>query len=67
MNVALVQMMTTGEAEKLLSAKGYLKSQRQAMIGTKVAGRVEEMRVQEHDQVKKETSWPSSSITTCWP
>ena len=53
MNVGLVQMMTTGEAEKLLSAKGYLKSQRQAMIGTKVAGRVEEMRVQEHDEVKK--------------
>ena len=44
--------MTTGEAEKLLSAKGYLKSQRQAMIGTKVAGRVEEMRVQEHDFVR---------------
>ena len=44
--VGLVQMMTTGEAEKLLSAKGYLKSQQQAMIGTKVAGRVEEMRVQ---------------------
>jgi RND family efflux transporter MFP subunit len=51
-NVALVQLMTTGEAEKLLSAKGYLKSQRQAMIGTKVAGRVEEMRVQEHDFVR---------------
>jgi membrane fusion protein, macrolide-specific efflux system len=51
-NVALVQLMTTGEAEKLLSAKGYLKSQKQAMIGTKVAGRVEEMRVQEHDHVK---------------
>lgn len=51
-NVALVQLMTTGEAEKLLSAKGYLKSQKQAMIGTKLAGRVEEMRVQEHDHVK---------------
>ena len=50
--VGLVQRMTTGEAEKLLSAKGYLKSQKQAMIGTKVAGRVEEMRVREHDQVK---------------
>ena len=62
--VGLVQKMTTGEAEKLLSAKGYLKSQQQAMIGTKVAGRVEEMRVEEHDQVKKETSWPSSSTTT---
>jgi RND family efflux transporter MFP subunit len=48
----LVQKMTSGEAEKLLSAKGYLKSQKQAMIGTKVAGRVEEMRVKEHDQVK---------------
>jgi len=51
--VGLVQKMTTGEAEKLLSAKGYLKSQKQAMIGTKVAGRVEAMRVQEHDQVKE--------------
>ncbi len=50
--IGLVQKMTTGEAEKLLSAKGYLKSQKQAMIGTKVAGRVEEMRVKEHDQVK---------------
>ena len=50
--IGLVQRMTTGEAEKLLSAKGYLKSQKQAMIGTKVAGRVEEMRVREHDQVK---------------
>ncbi len=50
--VGLVQQMTTGEAEKLLTAKGYLKSQKQAMIGTKVAGRVEEMRVKEHDQVK---------------
>jgi RND family efflux transporter MFP subunit len=51
--VGLVQKMTTGEAEKLLSAKGYLKSQQQAMIGTKVAGRVEEMLVQEHDEVKE--------------
>jgi len=51
--VGLVQKMTTGEAEKLLSAKGYLKAQKQAMIGTKVAGRVEEMRVKEHDEVKK--------------
>ena len=50
--IGLVQRMTTGEAEKLLSAKGYLKSQKQSMIGTKVAGRVEEMRVKEHDQVK---------------
>jgi RND family efflux transporter MFP subunit len=50
--VGLVQKMTTGEAEKLLTAKGYLKAQKQAMIGTKVAGRVEEMLVQEHDIVE---------------
>src|SRR4051812_3069617 len=36
-----VQSMTTGEAEKLLSAKGYLKSRYQAMIGAKIPGRVE--------------------------
>ena len=52
--VGLVQKMTSGEAEKLLSAKGYLKSQQQAMIGTKVAGRVQEMHVKEHDEVKKD-------------
>jgi RND family efflux transporter MFP subunit len=52
--VGPVQKMTTGEAEKLLSAKGYLKAERQAMIGTKVAGRVQEMRVKEHDEVKKD-------------
>ena len=51
--LGLVQLMTTGEAEKLLSAKGYLKSQKQAMIGTKVAGRVDQMLVQEHDLVKE--------------
>lgn len=52
--IGLVQMMTTGEAEKLLTAKGYLKAMRQAMIGTRVAGRVQEIRVQEHDEVKKD-------------
>jgi RND family efflux transporter MFP subunit len=52
--VGHVEEMTSGEAEKLLSAKGYLKSQQQAMIGTKVAGRVQEMRVKEHDEVKKD-------------
>ncbi|QEH37408.1 Macrolide export protein MacA [Aquisphaera giovannonii] len=50
--VGLVQKMTTGEAEKLLTAKGYLKSQKQAMIGTKVAGRVDQMLVKEHDHVE---------------
>ncbi|WP_165232406.1 efflux RND transporter periplasmic adaptor subunit [Aquisphaera insulae] len=50
--VGLVQRMTTGEAEKLLTAKGYLKAQKQAMIGTKVAGRVDQMLVKEHDHVE---------------
>ncbi|OJW09455.1 MAG: efflux transporter periplasmic adaptor subunit [Planctomycetales bacterium 71-10] len=51
--IGVVQRMTLGEAEKLLSSKGYLKSRFQAMIGTKIAGRVEEMRVRERVQVKK--------------
>ncbi|WP_165244113.1 efflux RND transporter periplasmic adaptor subunit [Paludisphaera soli] len=51
--LGLVQTMTLGEAEKLLSSKGYLKSRYQAMIGTKIAGRVEEMRVVERATVKK--------------
>lgn len=51
--IGVVQKMTLGEAEKLLSSKGYLKSRFQAMIGTRLAGRVEEMRVKERDQVKK--------------
>lgn len=51
--IGLVQKMTTGEAEKLLSAKGYLISRYQAMIGTKLAGRVEKMLVEEGMKVKK--------------
>ena len=53
MTVGLVQEMTTGEAEKLLTAKGYLKSRHQAMIGAKVPGRVEKMLVEEGSKVKK--------------
>jgi RND family efflux transporter MFP subunit len=49
----LVQRMTSGEAEKLLSAKGYLKSRSQAMIGTKIPGRVERMYVHEGMKVRK--------------
>lgn len=52
-SIGLVQVMTTGEAEKLLSAKGYLKSRYQAMIGTKIPGRVERMFVEEGARVKK--------------
>jgi RND family efflux transporter MFP subunit len=51
--VGLVQRMTTGEAEKLLTAKGYLKSRYQALIGTKLPGRVEKMCVEEGMKVKK--------------
>jgi RND family efflux transporter MFP subunit len=51
--VGVVQSMTTGEAEKLLSAKGYLKSRHQALISTKVPGRVERMYVEEGAHVKK--------------
>src|SRR5262245_29425370 len=45
--VGLVQAMTSGEAEKLLSAKGYLKSRFQSMIGATIPGRVERMFVEE--------------------
>jgi RND family efflux transporter MFP subunit len=51
--MALVQEMTSGEAEKLLSAKGYLKSRHQALIGAKVPGRVEQMLVEEGTRVKQ--------------
>jgi RND family efflux transporter MFP subunit len=51
--VGLVQKMTTGEAEKLLTAKGYLKSRYQATIGTKIPGRVEQMCVVEGMKVNK--------------
>lgn len=51
--VGVVQTMTSGEAEKLLSAKGYLKSRYQSMIGTRVPGRVEKMFVEEGTRVKK--------------
>ena len=52
-SVGLVRSMTVGEAEKLLSAKGYIKSRHQAMIGAKAPGRVEAMLVEEGTKVKK--------------
>ncbi len=51
--VGLVQSMTGGEAEKLFSAKGYLKARHQADIGAKVPGRVEKLLVEERSIVKK--------------
>ncbi len=52
-SVGLVQEMTSGEAETLLSAKGYIQSRNQAMIGAKMPGRVEAMLVEEGTRVKK--------------
>lgn len=51
--VGQVQTMTSGEAEKLLSAKGYLKSRNQSLIGAKIPGRVESIFVEEGSKVKK--------------
>jgi multidrug efflux pump subunit AcrA (membrane-fusion protein) len=50
--VATVQRMTVGEAEKLLSAKGYLQSRRQAAVGTKIPGRIERLLVDERSEVR---------------
>lgn len=52
-SVGLVQAMTVGEAETLLSAKGYLRSHNQAEIGAKMPGRVEAVMVEEGSKVKK--------------
>jgi RND family efflux transporter MFP subunit len=50
---AVVQAMTTGEAEKLLSAKGYLKSRNQTDVGCKVPGRLQEILVEEGSHVRR--------------
>lgn len=52
-NVAVVQAMTSGEAEKLLSAKGYLKSRNQAQVGARIPGRLQELFAEEGTKVKK--------------
>lgn len=51
--VGLVQAMTAGEAEKVLSAKGYLKSQHQTQVGAKIPGRLEKILVEEGQPVKQ--------------
>ncbi len=51
--MGLVERMSWAEAASLLDAKGYLKSRSQAMIGTKIPGRVERMCVDEGMKVKK--------------
>jgi RND family efflux transporter MFP subunit len=49
----LVQTMTSGEAEKVLSAKGYLISRSKATIAAKVPGTIEQLYVEEGSKVKK--------------
>src|SRR5262249_44339998 len=49
----LVSHMSAGVAEAVLRPTGYLKSRYQAMIGTKVAGRLERMYVEEGMKVHK--------------
>lgn len=51
--VTVVQKMTAGEVEKLLSAKGYIHSRYQADVGARMAGRVQDVRVEEGDKVEK--------------
>ncbi len=51
--VGLAQRMTTGEAAKLFAADGYLRSQSQATVGPKIAGRVERVYVKEGMKVRK--------------
>lgn len=47
-----VQQMTESDLDKVLSAKGYLRSRNQAQVGAKAPGRVELMAVEEGDKVK---------------
>ncbi|MFM7592382.1 MAG: efflux RND transporter periplasmic adaptor subunit, partial [Isosphaeraceae bacterium] len=49
---AAVQQMTESDLDKVLSAKGYLRSRNQAQVGAKAPGRVELMAVEEGDQVR---------------
>ncbi len=51
--VSTVQAMTPGEAEKLLSAKGYLVARKQAAVGVKVPGRIADLSVDEGSTVQE--------------
>ena len=48
---ATVQELTESDIDKVLSAKGYLRSRNQAEVGAKSPGRVERMAVEEGDKV----------------
>jgi len=51
--VAPVRALTQGEANTVLSAKGYIRSFQQAKLGSKVPGRIAEVRVKENQFVKQ--------------
>ncbi len=51
--VAPVRALTQGEANTVLSAKGYVRSFQQAKLGSKVPGRIAEVRVKENQFVKR--------------
>jgi RND family efflux transporter MFP subunit len=50
--VAKVQAMTLGQANNILTAKGYIRSFHQAKLGAKVPGRIAEVLVKENQFVK---------------
>ncbi len=50
--VASVEVRVPGDADAVLSAQGYLKSEKQAAIGAKVPGRVFKLYVKEGQEVK---------------
>ncbi|MCI0681781.1 MAG: efflux RND transporter periplasmic adaptor subunit [Gemmataceae bacterium] len=52
--VASVEARVPGDADSILSAQGYLKSEKQAAIGAKVAGRVLRVYVKEGQPVAKD-------------
>ena len=62
--IGLVQTMTSGEAEKLLSAKGYLKLRNQALIGAKSRGGSSGCSSRRGRRSRRGRSWPSSSTTS---
>jgi RND family efflux transporter MFP subunit len=51
--VAAVRALTPGEANTVLSAKGYIRSFHQAKLGAKVPGRIAEVRVKENQHVEQ--------------
>lgn len=53
--VGVVSRETGAAADAVLTATGYLESRRQSKIGARAAGRIQEIRVEEGDSVRKDT------------